>query len=146
MKSGKEATKNQRTVIERLLLDEQVLVHINPQSSGITLPPHLLENRTVTLRLSKYFKGGLVTDEQHVTADLLFGSEYFTCIIPWQSIWGASSVLGEDYIWSEAAPPDVIDLFLAHQVQLGRQTGTAGPAPRTVTKLRRQNSHLRRVK
>ena len=146
MTSGENPTNEQRKTIERLLLDEQVLVHINPQCSGVTLPNHLLPNRTVTLRLSKYFKGSLTTDSEKISAELLFGSDYFTCVMPWQSIWGASSIRGEDFIWSEAAPEDVVDLFLAHQAQVGRSRPKARTPMKNGLKAQRDTSHLKRVK
>ncbi len=138
------ATANQATTISRLLNDEQVLVHINPNFPGVTIPEYLMDNRSVTLRLSRYFRGRLSTNENQITAELLFGPNYFVCEIPWGSIWGASSVRGEEFVWSEATPPDILHLVLSQeerQAELERRE----VRPRLKTP-RAAASHLRRVK
>lgn len=144
MTTDRETSIEQKTTIERLLNDEQVLVHINPQQPGVVIPPHLTDNRTVTLRLSKFFKGRLSTNEGEITAELLFGSEYFVCSIPWNSIWGASSVRGEEFVWTEAAPPEILHMVLSHQESA---RATRGVEPRARAKTPRTGAcHLRRVK
>ena len=147
MTNGETDTRDQRTTIERLLDDEQVLVHINPMAPGVVVPDHLGRNQSVTLRLSRFFRGELFTDEERVTADLLFGDQYFTCSIPWTSIWGASSVKGEEFLWAEAAPPQIIDIVMAQQEQLRRSTAQHKPPSKPPpTKRRSDANHLRRVK
>lgn len=144
MTTDRDARTDQKITIERLLGDEQVLVHINPHSGGVIIPPHLMDNRTVTLRLSRFFKGRLATNDEEITAELLFGQNYFVCRIPWASIWGASSVRGEEFVWTEAAPPEILQMVLSHQ-------DTPHPSlPKNYAQGRRisrpNGSHLRRVK
>lgn len=150
MTTGKENRPDQRTTIERLLDDEQVLVHVNPVAPGVDLPQHLKESRTVTLRLSRYFKGDLFTDELKVSADLLFGASYFTCVIPWNAIWGASSIREEEFLWPDAAPPDILELALAQQERQSSvkaaQKNESSKSPSPATGAKRATSHLRRVK
>lgn len=144
MTTDRETTSGQKTTIERLLNDEQVLVHLTPQHLGVVIPPHLMDNRTVTLRLSRFFKGRMATDERQITAELLFGSEYFTCHIPWSSIWGASSVRGEEFVWTDAAPPEILNMVLAHE-ESSRRYQAPQYRPRAAA-ARSGASHLRRVK
>lgn len=138
------AQANQQSTIERLLNDEQVLVHINPAFAGVVIPAYLMDNRTVTLRLSRYFKGRLATDERQISAELLFGPSYFVCSIPWGSIWGASSVRGEEFVWTESTPPDILNLVLSQEERNAeleqRKDRSRTNAPR------RTVGHLRRVK
>ncbi len=142
-----ETRADQRRTIEKLLNDEQVLVHINPQCQGVTIPSHLFDNRTVTLRLSRFFKGALSTDEDKISAELLFGQDYFSCLIPWNSIWGASSIRGEEYIWAESAPDEILEMVIAHKeerrvsAQTGFDSSAAAFRPQRV-----YPSYLRRVK
>lgn len=149
MTTGRETTTDQKTTIERLLDDEQVLVHINPATPGVTIPTHLSENRTVTLRLSRFFKGDLTIDDHKVTAELLFGPDYFTCVLPWDSIWGASSIRGQEFIWAEAAPDEILQMFLAQREerQASAPRGYERPARQAAAGgARRSAPHLRRVK
>lgn len=137
---------DQRATVERLLGDEQVLVHINPQQPGVVIPPYLMDNRTVTLRLSRFFKGRLSTDECEITAELLFGPTYFVCRIPWSSIWGASSVRGEEFVWTEVTPPEILHLVLS-QEQSASTSQRTSPRQRTRTaRAAGGTNHLRRVK
>ena len=135
---------NQKATIEKLLDDEQVLVHLNPSYEGVHLPEYLMDNRTVTLRLSRFFKGSLSTSAHGIEAELLFGPEYFPCLIPWESVWGASSVRGEEFVWAEAAQPEILHMVLS------QESDDLAPAkhsfrPRKNTS-RERPSHLRRVK
>lgn len=135
---------NQQSTIERLLNDEQVLVHINPSFEGVVIPAYLMDNRTVTLRLSRYFKGRLSTNDREISAELLFGPSYFVCSIPWGSIWGASSVRGEEFVWTEATPPEILHLVLSQEERNAemerREVRPRLKTPRTAV------GHLRRVK
>lgn len=135
---------NQQSTIERLLNDEQVLVHINPAFEGVVIPAYLTDNRTVTLRLSRYFKGRLSTNEREISAELLFGPNYFVCSIPWGSIWGASSVRGEEFVWTEATPPEILHLVLS-QEERNAEIERRDIRPRMKTP-RAAVGHLRRVK
>lgn len=147
MTPDKDTAADQKTTIERLLDDEQVLVHINPTTPGVVIPPHLSENRTVTLRLSRFFKGELCLDDQKVTAELLFGPEYFTCVLPWECIWGASSIRGQEYIWAESAPDEILEMFLSQRDdRRSVMTRQERYMPPPAMKPRRTATHLRRVK
>lgn len=147
MTPDKDTAADQKATIERLLDDEQVLVHINPTTKGVVIPPHLSENRTVTLRLSRFFKGELYLDDQKVTAELLFGPEYFTCVLPWECIWGASSIRGQEYIWAESAPDEILEMFLSQRDdRLAVTTRQERYMPPPAMKPRRTATHLRRVK
>ena len=145
--TDREIRADQKKTIEKLLNDEQVLVHVNPQCQGLTIPSHLCGNRTVTLRLSRFFKGALSTDDQKISAELLFGPDYFSCTIPWNSIWGASSVRGEEHIWAEAAPDEILEMVLAQQEEKRAGSRQGSESSRLLTSTTRPNpGHLRRVK
>jgi stringent starvation protein B len=147
-RTGEEPRADQKTTIERLLDDEQVLVHINTTVTGVVVPSHLMQNKTVTLRLSRYFKGQLHTDTQKITAELLFGSVYHTCVIPWESIWGASAPHGEEFLWKEAAPDEIAHLL--HDKPSTSSKGATTTTPKTPISRsgspRKQVGHLRRIK
>lgn len=135
---------DQKATIEKLLDDEQVLVHLNPSSDGVTLPDYLMDNRTVTLRLSRFFKGSLSTTESGIEAELLFGPDYFLCNIPWDCVWGASSVRGEEFVWAEAAPPEILHMVLT------QDSDELAPAKHSLRSRKstpkERPSYLRRVK
>lgn len=146
MTTDRRTQADQKTTIERLLGDEQVLVHINPSQPGVVIPPYLMDNRTVTLRLSRFFKGRLSTDDTTIKAELLFGPDYFECLIPWSSIWGASSVRGEEFVWSEVTPPEILHLVLSQQEFSSSEERSAGSSRARASRTAGAAGHLRRVK
>ena len=104
----KDPLREKRETLERFLGDEHVLVHLTPQTEGVQVPVHLRENPTVTLKLSRYFRGQMNVTETEVTADLLFGSSYFECRIPFDAIWGLTSTRGQFLMWPSSAPAEVL--------------------------------------
>jgi stringent starvation protein B len=105
---GKGSSQEKRETLERFLSDEHALVHIAPQAEGVELPEHLTKNPTVTLKLSRYFRGRLEISESLVTAELLFGESYFPCKVPLSAIWGVTSIRGQFLMWPESAPSEVL--------------------------------------
>ena len=78
---------------------------------------------------------------------LLFGQDYFSCQIPWNSIWGASSIRGEEFIWAEAAPDEILDMVLAHKEERRAGSGHGSERSYGAGRTSRPNpGHLRRVK
>jgi hypothetical protein len=103
MNELKIAEKNQHDQLQRLLIDEYALVHLNPKSEGVEVPEQFRNQEVLTLKLSKLYRGRLDIGKEVVTAELLF-DEYHTCVIPLKIIWGMTSVKGETFIWPQAAP------------------------------------------
>ena len=104
MKNPASSNREKERALRRLLEDTFVLVHLDPTRSGVTLPQHLLGSPSVTLRLSKFFRGSLELEDAVITANLLFSGEYFTCVIPLDSIWRITSENGSHLFWPEDAP------------------------------------------
>lgn len=98
---------NKLEVLKDFLKQEYVLVHLNPKGDGVVIPDHLASDASVTLKLSRYFRGNMELTGERVTADLLFGGSYFTCIIPIDAIWSCTSEDGQNPIWIQSAPPEV---------------------------------------
>ena len=56
--------KEKYETINLFLEEEFVLVHLDSNKKGVVLPIHLMGNGTVTLKLSRLFRGGIeVTKE-----------------------------------------------------------------------------------
>lgn len=120
-------------LINRLLLDEYALVHLDPKTAGVTLPDHLMQNEYVTLKLSRLFRGAMQVLDGEIVAELLFDDEYFNCNVPFAAIWGMTSVHGENFIWDENAPELALN-------------GGAKDSSAKLSKERKKSTHLKRVK
>lgn len=94
-------TREKKKLIDSLLAGDHVLIHLGPQEPGVTLPVHLMSNHTVTLKLSRHFRGALTLHADHIETHLLFGQAYFQCRIPYEAIWGVTSENGETSSWLE---------------------------------------------
>lgn len=122
----------------RLLEGEYALVHLDPSVQGVRLPEHLLAQPTVTLKLSKLFRGAVELRDDRVEAELLFGSEYFSCLVPFEAIWGITDAAGKNFIWPETAPGDIL-------TRLQTQTSDKSENKESDKAVKKQ-PHLRRVK
>jgi stringent starvation protein B len=157
--------------LKRLLEEEYVLVHINTGSDNLALPSHLMVDETVSLKLSRYFRGAMEVTTEKITAELLFNGSYNSCVIPLAAIWGCHSQRGNTAFWPESAPEGVVKSIMASASQaLAESNDTAEDAteendthdetssaeaissqtettdqPTIVTKLKTR-SHLKRVK
>lgn len=154
----KYAQKTRPDLINRLLIDEFVMVHLNPNAEGVIVPLHFKGQEMLTLKLSKLFRGKLIVEKDKVEAELLFGQEYFECQLPMQAIWGVTSYQGHTQVWQDNVPAfilaqcQVVDNEVASKEAKSSTTvktirtinDTASDAEQTTTP--RKKGHLTRVK
>ncbi|MCO6432116.1 MAG: hypothetical protein J5J00_14750 [Deltaproteobacteria bacterium] len=100
-------------LMRRLINDEYFLVHLNTANESLLIPDYLKENGTVTLKLSRLFRGGIDLKESHIETSLLFNNEYADCLIPFEAIWGITSCKGENTIWPEDTPKEILKNLLS---------------------------------
>lgn len=150
-------SEQKRRCFERWMKADHVLVHLNANSEGVSVPAHLSGNPSLTLKLSYYFQGETTNDEQGITSYLRFNGQYACCIIPWGSVWGMTSSSGENRIWPEDLPREVklqmargklasvgSKLFGKKDEKLPSSTDDKPTGPETPSP--NQKSHLKRVK
>lgn len=123
----KDSAKEKQETLERMLSDEHVLVHLAPQAPGVELPDHLRRNPTVTLKLSRHFRGRMEISASEVSAELLFGERYFTCRVPLAAVWGMTSLRGQFLMWPDSAPTEVL-ATLEQQAQARKAEALAAEA------------------
>jgi hypothetical protein len=136
--------KQKQDSLNRLLEGEYALIHINTAAKGVEVPAHLMTTPTLTLKLSRWFRGALAVEEDKVVAELLFNSRYFTCTVPFDSIWGVTGDKGENLVWPSALPEDVAKK-LSPQPQASPLPATESTGSGVETPIR-QRPHLRRIK
>ena len=153
-------SKEKVDAINAYLKDEYMLIHFDARKPGIELPEHLLNNPTVTLKLSYEFQGGMEVNEERIWASLLFSGKYKDCFVPINSIWGATSCSGANTIWPEDAPPEVMMQVIETLANRGvaepqkidavlQEASTLPKAKKTSPAKRPKSSrpnHLRRIK
>lgn len=103
--------KEKYSSLNILLKDEYLLAHVDTAVEDVQLPKHIYLKRSVTLRVSRFFKGFIKVSEDKIVAELVFGEDRFVCHVPLDAIWGLTSMRGSNIVWPESAPPGLIDLL-----------------------------------
>jgi hypothetical protein len=141
--------KRKKRELEELLNDEYILVFVNPGYEGVDLPEHIRGLPSATLKLSRHFRGTLSVSDEEVRAELLFGPNYYCCVLPLPSIWAAKGAGGREVVWQSehlaVTPPPT-------QVLVPDDTSTVTPTKDDTTpeskqtKPKRGAPQLRRIK
>jgi len=150
--TDKEEKEEKHKTIERLLEEDYVLLHIDPKNHGVQIPPYLKSDPSVTLKLSRAFRGDLTVSRELVSAELLFSGEYFTCEVPIEAVWGLTGASGKNLVWFDCAPSDVLSSMLkseegseSFEPEEPVITGSS-KASNNPSEVKRKASILRRVK
>jgi stringent starvation protein B len=101
-------TLNKKSCFEEWMKGDHVLLHLDSRKEGIVVPSQLFNNPGLTLKISYFFQGETVHDDCSICSYLRFGTNYFQCQIPWSAIWGISSSNGEQKIWPEDIPREIL--------------------------------------
>ncbi|MGI6524409.1 MAG: hypothetical protein ACOX2O_03825 [Bdellovibrionota bacterium] len=145
MTTSKQIKKEKYSTINGFLADEYVLLHINPKHKGLSIPAYLQTSNSVTLKISRFFRGTLEVTQSKITAELLFSGTYHTCIIPLDAIWSVTAEKGENVIWPDSAPKEIISDVFKHLASKEQSTAPLQEQQQTPEPLP-SKGHLRRVK
>ncbi len=136
--------------IQKFLYDEYLLLHVDPNTEGVVLPADLMNSPTITLKLSKLFRGKLIVEKTLIEAELLFGEEYFTCMVPLNAIWGITSIKGQTLTWPNTDQQRALCAILELSESQNKQKAARAPAKAHIPQMTKvkaaRASHLKRVK
>lgn len=97
-----------KSFFEEGMKGNHVLVHLNARAPGVDVPGGLAHNGSLTLKFSYYFQGETTHDDTAITGYLRFGGQYAKCIVPWNTVWGMTTSNGENRVWPEDVPREVL--------------------------------------
>ncbi|MBL7662674.1 hypothetical protein JNK13_07975 [bacterium] len=103
---------------DELMKGEFVLMHVDSRKPGVTVPENLLNNPALVLKLSYQFQGKIERNDSGIEAYLLFNNKYELCILPWTSVWGISPSHGQQILWPEDIPKEVLVQLAKNQLGL----------------------------
>ena len=115
-KKMKESLEEKFASIDKGLEGEYILLHINTSDEKLIIPSHLRSKSSVTLKISRWFRGAMELFEDRIEAELLFDGKYFNCSIPLPAVWGLTSATGQHSVWPDSAPQDVLVSLLNPQL------------------------------
>lgn len=110
-------TKEKEKKFNEWFANDHVLIHLDSRKPGVQLPDHLLNNPSVTLKLSALFQGKTTITRDSVTSFLRFSGVYSECIVPWTAIWGMTAASGENIIWQEDLSPELLLQMAASKIK-----------------------------
>lgn len=132
------AASDKRGMVESLLEQGAILVHIDARGDDVVVPNRLRGDAKLVLRFGYALTPAIVdlaVDERGISGTLTFGGQPFHCTLPWRSIY-AAIVEGADkgMVW----PEDIPEVVLAGQraeavpppVAVKDPTPEPAPAPR----------------
>ncbi len=108
MKVVESLAESKQQQVELILKGDHALLHLDARNNEVIVPEHLKSNAALTLKISYLFQGQLTVSATGIDAYLRFSGNYFQCIIPWEAIWGVSGENGEQRIWPESLPQDLL--------------------------------------
>jgi stringent starvation protein B len=103
-----------RDVVEKLLEDGPVLLHLDARHASVDVPDQHRADPRLILRIGWDLSPpipDLTFDEHGVRATLTFRGRPFTCKIPWDAIYAVVAEDGRGLVWPEHVPPDVAEQF-----------------------------------
>lgn len=101
-------TKQKILAFDKWMKGDHVMVHLDSRCSGVEVPEFLFNQPSLTLKLSYHFQGEVKRDDNAISAYLRFSGTYHKCVIPWTAVWGMTSIEGENSIWAEDMPKEVL--------------------------------------
>ena len=138
------SNRHKHQVINHFLEGDHVLLHINPKAEGVVLPPHLASQTSVTLKISRFFRGFMEVTEEKISADLLFGGRYFSCGVPMAAVWGCTNAKGENIIWPGSTTPEILQQIGSSVAKA--EARTSAPGRCRPGRPRAGGGHLKRIK
>jgi stringent starvation protein B len=118
----RDRTKEKRKFFDEGMEFDHVLVQLDSRAEGVDVPAHLSQDPALTLKLSHLFQGDTTHDEEAITSYLRFSGNYYCCYLPWTAIWGMTCSKGENKVWAEDLPREVMVRVAREKIsELGRR-------------------------
>ncbi|MDF1561920.1 MAG: ClpXP protease specificity-enhancing factor SspB [Deltaproteobacteria bacterium] len=110
----RENQPSKRELLESLLAEGMVLIHLDASNPGVDVPPGLRDEHELGLNLSYRFAGPLAVDEAGVYATLSFSGEPYACALPFDAVYAmVSHDTGEGFFFPTEAPPSALAALAA---------------------------------
>jgi hypothetical protein len=78
---------DKKTLLEELLNNSKVQIHINPKFKDIDIPPEYRNDNVLMLNLSYNFAYKPILSEWGIETTLTFGTQSYACKLPWGCIF-----------------------------------------------------------
>ena len=101
-----------RDVVNRLLGDGPVLVHLDARRPGVSVPNSLADDPRLVLRFGYGLSpaiADLVIGDEELSGTLSFGGVPHRCVLPWPSVYAVVSETDQrGMVWPDDVPPEAM--------------------------------------
>ncbi len=114
------APPDKRLVLEKLLEEGPVLVHLDPRRPGVDVPPDHRDGPRLVLRFGHGLTPpivGFVIDESGVAGTLMFKGQPYRCQVPWPAVFAIVGENNRGLVWPPEVPSEV-----AHEYRKGPES------------------------
>jgi stringent starvation protein B len=105
-------TPGKQELVERLIGDGPVLVHLDPRRDNVSVPVRLAGGPRLVLRFGYDLKPpihDLEIGEDGLSGTLTFGGIPHHCILPWDAVFAVvAEDTGKGMVWAEDVPAEVV--------------------------------------
>jgi stringent starvation protein B len=99
-----------RSVVDAMLKDGPVLLHLDARRAGVRVPTHLASDPALVLRIGYSLSPAipdLVVGEDGVRATLTFRGVPHACEVPWSALFAVTNEAGQGLVYDKDVPPEV---------------------------------------
>ncbi|MEC7525888.1 MAG: ClpXP protease specificity-enhancing factor SspB [Myxococcota bacterium] len=110
--TDRETPPPKKDVARALLLRGSVLVHLDPRTRGVVVPPWLAKQPQLVLQVGLDLPvpiPDLRVDDEGVFGTLSFNRSPFTCSVPWDAVFALFGEDGMGMVWPEDLPTEIAD-------------------------------------
>lgn len=105
-----------------------VFLHLDARKDGVRVPDHLKDRAQLILRVGYSLTPpiNINVDDEGITCTLSFNRSLFSCVLPWNAIFGMVGDDGRAMLWPDDIPPEVAKMV---PQQSGPSPLAGKPAP-----------------
>jgi stringent starvation protein B len=99
-----------RSVVDAMLKDGPVLLHLDARRTGVRVPPDLAVDPSLVLRIGHNLTPAipdLTLDDEGVRATLTFRGVPHACVVPWSALFAVTNETGQGLVYDRDVPSEV---------------------------------------
>jgi len=132
--AGTPEFPGKREVVENLLVQGTVFLHLDPRRQGVAVPEWLQQQIQIVLQIGLDTPipiQDLKIDDEGIFATLSFNRSPYPCLAPWPSIFAIVSDDGRGMVWPEDMPIEIANEVEreARRRAIARQGAAESPRP-----------------
>ncbi|MBI5482736.1 MAG: hypothetical protein HY906_28030 [Deltaproteobacteria bacterium] len=121
-----------RSVVDAMLKDGPVLLHLDARRAGVKVPPDLAQDPALVLRIGHHLTPpipDLTVDDDGVRATLTFRGVPHGCVVPFSALFAVTNEAGQGLVYDQDVPPEVAARMKGEDEEQGSDEPPTAPEP-----------------